>query len=101
STTRAPTTASAQRSAAEAGTGSGCGQPHPQAPPQQPPPPPARGAGAAGAALPEAERTLIATRLISGMVVVLSQLGQTACSSRSAMGRSSSKVSAQALQRYS
>lgn len=43
----------------------------------------------------------MATRLISGMVVALSQLGQTALSSRSAMGRSSSKVSAQALQRYS
>lgn len=77
----------------------GCGQPHPQAPPQQPPPPEARGAGALAAG--DADLTLSATRLISGMVVALSQLGHTAFSSRSAMGRSSSKVSAQALQRYS
>jgi hypothetical protein len=75
------------------------GYPQPQAPPQQPPPPEARGAGAL--AVREADWTLRATRLISGMVVALSQLGQTALSSRSAMGRSSSKVSAQALQRYS
>jgi hypothetical protein len=43
----------------------------------------------------------MATRLISGIVVALSQLGQMASTVRSAMGRSSSKVSEQPLQRYS
>jgi hypothetical protein len=42
-----------------------------------------------------------ATRLIRGMVVRPSQLGQTAVSSRSATGRSSSKVVEQDWQRYS
>lgn len=41
------------------------------------------------------------TRLISGMVVRLSQPGQTATTSRSAIRRSSSNLVWQALHRYS
>jgi hypothetical protein len=39
--------------------------------------------------------------LIRGMLARLSQFGHTAANSRFAMGRSTSKTSAQALQRYS
>ena len=42
-----------------------------------------------------------ATRLISGMLARLSQLGQTAATSRSAIGRSNSNTAEQSLQRYS
>jgi len=42
-----------------------------------------------------------ATRLIRGMLARLSQLGQTAATSRSAIGRSSSYTAEQSLQRYS
>jgi hypothetical protein len=43
----------------------------------------------------------IPTRLISGMLTRLSQRGQTAASSRSALGRITSYTAAQSLQRYS
>jgi hypothetical protein len=65
-------------------------------PPQQPPPP--EGIDEASEA---PEPAWIATRLISGMLARLSQLGQTAATSRSAMGRSNSYTAAQSLQRYS
>jgi len=39
--------------------------------------------------------------LTNGMLARLSQLGQTAASSRSAMGRSTSNTPVHALQRYS
>jgi hypothetical protein len=42
-----------------------------------------------------------ATRLMSGMLARLSQLGQMAATSRSAIGRSSSNTAEQSLQRYS
>jgi hypothetical protein len=47
------------------------------------------------------EPATTATRLISGMLARLSQLGQTAATSRSAIGRSSSNTTEQSLQRYS
>ena len=71
----------------------------PQEPPQQPPPPD-DGADQESAELDEPP-AWTATRLISGMLARLSQLGHTAASSRSAMGRSTSKTERQSLQRYS
>jgi hypothetical protein len=47
------------------------------------------------------EPACTATRLISGMLARLSQLGQTAATSRSAIGRSNSNTAEQSLQRYS
>lgn len=76
----------------------GAAQPAPQAqePPQPQPPLPPEVASPAG--VPPARAVM---RLMSGMLDRLSQRGQTAASSRSAMGRSTSKTEAQALQRYS
>jgi hypothetical protein len=71
--------------------------PQPQLPPQQPPPPPPP--LEVDSSDPEPEWT--ATRLISGMLARLSQLGQTAAISRSAIGRSNSNTDEQSLQRYS
>jgi hypothetical protein len=70
--------------------------PQPQLPPQHPPPPPPVDGDAS-----ELDPAWMATRLISGMLARLSQLGQTAATSRSAIGRSSSNVAEQSLQRYS
>jgi hypothetical protein len=70
--------------------------PQPQLPPQHPPPPPPVDGDASAL-----DPAWTATRLMSGMLARLSQLGQTAATSRSAMGRSSSKVAEQSLQRYS
>jgi hypothetical protein len=61
-------------------------RPQEQAPPQQPP------ADTAGASPAPADAGRTAIVLISGMLARLSQLGQTAASSRSAMGRSTSKT---------
>jgi hypothetical protein len=70
----------------------------PQLPPQHPPPPPPP-LTLGDSSDPEPAWT--ATRLINGMLARLSQLGQTAATSRSAMGRSNSKTAEQSLQRYS
>jgi hypothetical protein len=51
--------------------------------------------------MPAEDRDCTATRLIKGMLARLSQLGHTAASSRSAIGRSTSYTDAQSLQRYS
>jgi len=75
-------------------------QAQPQAPPQQPPPP-ALGADRGAASIAELGPACTATRLISGMLATLSHEGQTAASSRLAVGRSSSKTAWQSLQRYS
>lgn len=72
----------------------------PQEPPQQPPPPPL-GADLGALAVPELGPACTATRLISGMLATLSHEGQTAASSRLAIGLSSSKIEWQSLQRYS
>ena len=61
----------------------------------------ARGAGADTSEAPERLEAWTATRLISGMVVRDSQAGQTVATSRWAIGRSSSNVVEQSLQRYS
>jgi hypothetical protein len=53
------------------------------------------------AAVPAPPPATIATRLIRGMLARLSQWGQTAASSRWAIGRSTSKTEVHALQRYS
>jgi hypothetical protein len=66
-----------------------------QAPPHAQPPPDTTGEDSPD---PTAFK---ATRLISGMLARLSQLGQTAASSRSAMGRNTSNTERQSLQRYS
>ena len=73
--------------------------PQPQLPPQQPPPPPPLAPTSGEASDPEPAWT--ATRLMSGMLARLSQLGQTAATSRSAIGRSNSNTAEQSLQRYS
>ena len=73
--------------------------PQPQEPPQQPPP--LEGADRGAASIAELDPACTATRLISGMLATLSHAGQTAFSSRSAMGRSSSKTVWQSLHRYS
>ena len=82
----------------ESGSGLTLGQlaPHPQLPPQQPPPPPLTPGESS-----DPEPAWTATRLMSGMLARLSQLGQTAATSRSAIGRSSSNTAEQSLQRYS
>ena len=74
-------------------------QPQPQETPQHPPPP--LGADPGALAVPELGPACPATRLISGMLATLSHEGQTAASSRLAIGLSSSKVEWQSLQRYS
>jgi hypothetical protein len=68
----------------------------PQEPPQQPPP----ATGPSDLASDPAPASAV-TRLISGMLARLSQRGQTAISSRSAIGRSTSYTEEQSLQRYS
>jgi hypothetical protein len=73
--------------------------PQPQEPPQQPPPP--LGADLGAASIAELEPACTATMLISGMLATLSHEGQTAASSRLAIGRNSSKTAWQSLQRYS
>ena len=70
-----------------------------QPPPQQPPPPPAPDSNAA-APLP-GEPIPALTLLRSGILARLSQRGQAAEVSRSAIGRRTSKVAAQSPQRYS
>lgn len=70
----------------------------PQLPPQQGPAPPPDWYAAeppVGAGIPAL------TRLMSGMLAELSHLGHTAAALRSTMGRNTSKVAAQSLQRYS
>ncbi|HWW09219.1 MAG TPA: hypothetical protein VNY76_03130 [Candidatus Acidoferrales bacterium] len=74
--------------------------PQPQEPPQQPPPL-LVGADLGAASIPELGPACTATRLISGMLATLSHEGQTAASSRLAIGRRSSKTEWQSLQRYS
>ena len=69
--------------------------PQPQLPPQQPPPPLTPGESS------DPEPAWTATRLMSGMLARLSQLGQTAATSRSVIGRSNSNTAEQSLQRYS
>jgi hypothetical protein len=71
--------------------------PQPQAPPPQQPPPPPPVDGDAS----DPDPAWTATRLMSGMLARLSQLGQMAATSRSAIGRRSSNTAEQSLHRYS